>query len=85
MLPITTVYLPMNTLPLFFPAWLIPVIVLAVIWSLFWKGLALWHAGRNSQPIWFVVLLISSTLGVLDILYLVFFQIKPKEKRARRR
>jgi len=40
------------------------------LWSLFWKGLALWHAGRRGQPWWFVILLILNTVGILEIIYL---------------
>ena len=43
---------------------------LLVIWSLFWKGLALWHAGRKCQPVWFTALLIINTAGILEIIYL---------------
>jgi len=39
-------------------------------WSLFWKGLALWHAGRRDQPGWFVVLLVVNTVGILELIYL---------------
>lgn len=45
-------------------------------WVLVWKGLALWHAARNGQKIWFLVLLILNTLGILEIIYLVWFRTK---------
>jgi hypothetical protein len=57
--------------------WLAPVIVLVIIWTLVWKGLALWRAARNGDAVWFVVLLVVNTLGVLEILYLFVFG-KPK-------
>jgi hypothetical protein len=41
-----------------------------VVWSLFWKGLALWHAGRRGQPWWFVIMLVVNTVGILEIIYL---------------
>jgi len=47
-----------------------PFIIPLVLWSLFWKGLALWHAGRKGQPWWFVILLVVNTLGILEIIYL---------------
>lgn len=47
-----------------------PIILLLLLWSLFWKGLALWHAGRRGQPWWFVILLIVNTFGILEIIYL---------------
>jgi hypothetical protein len=43
---------------------------LVLLWSIFWKGLALWHAGRRGEPWWFVVLLVINTLGILEIIYL---------------
>ncbi len=47
----------------------IPLMAL-LVWSIFWKGLALWHSGRRGQPRWFLVLLLVNTLGVLEIVYL---------------
>jgi hypothetical protein len=45
-----------------------------LLWSVFWKGLALWNASRNKQKYWFSVLLVVNTIGVLEILYLGFFK-----------
>jgi hypothetical protein len=42
----------------------------AVVWSLAWKGASLWRAARNDSKPWFVALLLSNTLGVLDAIYL---------------
>lgn len=47
------------------------------IWSVIWKGFALWKAGRNNSPIWFIILLIVNTAGILEMIYL--FAIKNKE------
>ena len=71
------------------PAWLL---VIALIWIAIWKGIALWKAARGSQKIWFIVLLVVNTLGLLEILYLLFWQkgkrevkkAKAKVKRKRR-
>lgn len=46
------------------------ILALLIIWSIFWKGLALWHAGRRAHPWWFVVMLIINTVGILEIIYL---------------
>ncbi len=40
------------------------------LWTIFWKGLALWHAARRGQPWWFVILLLVNTVGILEIIYL---------------
>ncbi len=54
-----------------YPDWLIFVIIPVVIWSLFWKALALWHAARRGSGVWFIVLLLVNTVGILDIVYLI--------------
>ena len=48
--------------------------IILIIWSVIWKGITLWKAGRNNQLTWFVVLLVVNTLGVLEIIYLLFFR-----------
>lgn len=45
-------------------------LLVLVVWGIFWKGLALWHAGQRGQPWWFVVMLIVNTAGILEIIYL---------------
>lgn len=47
-----------------------PWLFFLIVWSLFWKGLALWHSGRRGQPWWFVIILIVNTIGILEIIYL---------------
>ena len=54
------------------------VLVIVVIWTIIWKGLALWKAAREGSKPWFVVLLIVNTLGILEILYLYVFSKKGK-------
>lgn len=52
-------------------------------WSLFWKGLALWKSAQRQEKIWFIVLLVLQTVGLLDILYLFVFSkyIKASKKQ----
>lgn len=45
-------------------------LIAAVGWTLAWKGVSLWRAARNGSKPWFVALLLSNTMGVLDALYL---------------
>jgi len=51
-----------------------------LIWSIFWKGLALWHSARNKQKYWFIFLLVINTVGILEIIFLVFFRKDRKSK-----
>jgi len=47
-----------------------PLLLILILWSIFWKGLALWHSARRGQPWWFLILLIVNTAGILEIIYL---------------
>jgi hypothetical protein len=44
-----------------------------MFWSLFWMGLALWKAAKSDSKVWFVILLLVHTCGILDILYIFVF------------
>ena len=46
------------------------------IWSLAWKGIALWKAAKNNSTAWYVVMLILNTVGILEIIYIFFFSKK---------
>ncbi len=54
----------------------IALIAILVIWELIWKAIALWKSARNDQIGWFVVLAILNSLGILPIIYILFFQKK---------
>lgn len=45
-------------------------IILLMIWSIIWKGLALWHSAQRKQGWWFVIFMILNTAGILEIIYL---------------
>ena len=48
-------------------------ITLAALWTLPWKGYALWKSARKNQQWWFIALLVINTLGILEILYIFYF------------
>lgn len=50
-----------------------------IVWSLVWKGLALWKAARAGQTAWFIVLLFVNTAGLVEIAYLLFFAPRPQQ------
>lgn len=52
-------------------AWLI------VLWTLPWKGIALWKSARGNQQWWFIAMLVINTFAILEILYIFVF---PKKK-----
>ena len=56
------------------------VLVPLVVWSLIWKGLALWRAARRGESAWYVILLIVNTVGILEIIY--YFGIAGSDKKS---
>lgn len=53
---------------------LIPLVLAAVLWTLILKGFALWNAARAEQTGWFIALLVINSLGILEIIYLIWFR-----------
>ena len=53
-------------------------VVVATLWTLPWKAVALWTAARKGEKIWFVILLLVNTLGILEMLYIFVFSKRKK-------
>ena len=53
---------------------------LVTLWTLPWKGWALWLAARRREKGWFIALLILNTLAILEIIY-IFFIAKRSDKK----
>ena len=49
------------------------IFLLLTIWSLVWKGFALWRSSHNNQRNWFIVMLVINTFGILEIIYIFYF------------
>jgi hypothetical protein len=48
-----------------------PLLFVAIIlWSMIWKGFALWRAGGLRHKGWFIAILLLNTFGFLEIYYL---------------
>jgi methionyl-tRNA synthetase len=47
-------------------------IMLALLWSIPWKGVALWKSARLGHKKWFVVLIVINTFALLEIYYIFF-------------
>jgi hypothetical protein len=54
----------------------VPLILVAVLWTVILKGYSLWYAARAGQKWWFVAILVINTLGVLEIIYLIWYRPK---------
>lgn len=56
--------------------------LLLILWTLPWKGVALWKAAKSNQKWWFVALLVINTVGILEILYIYVFSKMGKKENA---
>jgi methionyl-tRNA synthetase len=55
------------------------VILLIAIWSIVWKGFALWIAAKEEKKWWFIPILFFNTAGILEIIYIFFFSVAGKK------
>ena len=53
------------------PPLFVGLLLLVSVWTLIWKGMALWKAVGRKEKRWFVVLLVLNTAGILPIIYLL--------------
>lgn len=63
-------YMEMVLGQLGLPIWLF---VIMLIWSYSWKLLALWKSARKNSPVWFIILALVNTMGIVEILYIFVF------------
>ncbi len=70
-----------SSLPTF-PTWLVSVVLVVVLWDIVWRGMALWKSARRDQPVWFVLLLIINSVGILPIIYLLLNRGPAKDAAA---
>ena len=63
-------YLDLIATQLGISVWLVLVIV---VWTAAWKLISLWKSARKGSVIWFVLLAVLNTMGILPILYIFVF------------
>ena len=55
--------------------------LLVALWTLPWKGVALWKAARLYHKWWFIALLVLNTLAILEIIY-IFYVARKAERQS---
>jgi hypothetical protein len=58
-------------------------LLVIILWSITWKGYALWTAAKHNHKRWFVVILLLNTVGILEIFY-IFKIIKRSSEDVKR-
>jgi hypothetical protein len=58
-------------------------LAILIVWSLVWKGFALWFAAKDNKRWWFIAILIINTAGILEIIYIFGFSPYGKNLREK--
>lgn len=58
------------------PQQVVVLFYLLILWTIPWKGIALWKSARRVEKWWFIALLVVNTIGILEILYIFIFSKK---------
>lgn len=61
-----------------FYAWLVPLLIILMIWEGVWKLIALWKSARNKHLAWFICIAIFNSVGILPIIYILINKNKPQ-------
>lgn len=68
----------MNELLMSIPVW---GWVIILLWEVIWKAIAMWHAARKNQLVWFILIVIINSIGILSIIYLLINRKKSAENQ----
>jgi hypothetical protein len=67
------------------PSWVSWLIVFSIVWTLPWKAVALWKSAKTGDKVWFIMLLILNTLGILEIFYIFVFSKRTKKESSEKK
>ncbi len=56
------------------------VFIIAIIWIIVWKGLALWTAAGRKSIFWFVIFLVLNTMSIGEIIYFICIKVIEKKE-----
>jgi len=59
-----------------------PLLPILLVWDIVWKSIGLWKSARHNQLYWFIAIAIFNTVGILPIVYLLYYQKNKKEKKS---
>ena len=54
-------------------------LIALIVWEGVWKALALWRAARREHLVWFVVMCVVNTVGIVPIVYLLTAGRRPRD------
>jgi hypothetical protein len=56
--------------------WVLIIFAVLILLEVILKYISFWKSARNNQLAWFIVLCIFNTLGILPLIYLIWFSKK---------
>ena len=59
-----------------------PWLIALLIWTLAWKGIALWKTSKNNHLYIFILFLVLNTAGIGEIIYLGYMYFKDKKQKT---
>lgn len=59
--------------------WLLPVIAILALWDGIWKLIGLWKSARNDHMVWFIIIALINSIGIIPIIYIL----KNKNRKER--
>ena len=70
----------LANLETFTPAMFYIILLPLIIWETIWKAFGLWHSARDNKKVWFILILILNTMGILPMVYLFLIRKRKKKK-----
>lgn len=67
------------------PAMVWAVLIPLMVWEAVWKAVGMWKSARHGQLVWFICIAVFNTVGILPIVYILFFQKKDKTLKTGKR
>jgi len=58
-----------------------PLVFILLIWDIVWKSIGMWKSARHNQLFWFIAIVIFNTVGILPIVYILYYQKNKREKK----
>lgn len=57
------------------------ILIIILVWEAIWKLIALWKSARNKHLVWFIVIALVNSIGIIPILYIYVFSKHKKSNK----
>ncbi len=60
---------------------IVSILAVLTLWDVVWKAMAMWVVCKRESKLWFVILLVVNSVGILPIAYLWYQGALPTRKK----